>query len=185
MKRRRKQNTETVSLFPMFNILIGVLGCLIFIVGSVLALSMGAEKNIIVDNQFEGGVTQKKEPVYIEWDGKSITVHPGRQITLINLEEAKLSKKDLQEIVSTSGSVEEMMEKARVFRAKRMRSQFKDTFFEETFNDVFENRENKYFIVLVRPAGFKSMIKFRNFLMAQGIDVGYEPVGEYWKIRIR
>lgn len=186
MKRRRKQQTETVSLFPMFNILIGVLGCLIFIVGAVLALSMGAEKNIIVDSEYGGEQTRRKEPVYIEWDGSAIVAHPGRQVTMVDLNKSgKLSEKELQQIVMASSSVEEIMKKVKVVRAKRMQSQFDGTFFGEIFADVLKNKDSKYFIVLVRPAGFKSMIKLRNFFMLQGIDVGYEPIGEYWKIRIR
>ena len=64
-----------ISLFPMFNILVCTLGVLIFILSSVVTISLGVDKSIVVVPESHGNSTHLKTPTFIEWDGKNLIAH--------------------------------------------------------------------------------------------------------------
>lgn len=50
MTQRHHADQYSVSLFPMFNILIALLGCLTFILGTVATLTLGPKSDILKRN---------------------------------------------------------------------------------------------------------------------------------------
>lgn len=52
-------------------------------------------------------------------------------------------------------------------------------------NNVAMNRDREYLIVAVRPDGIDVFKQVRTLIENQGIDIGYEPIDEGWKIKIK
>ncbi len=50
--------------------------------------------------------------------------------------------------------------------------------------EVKENRDKQYLIVAIRPDGIKVFEEVRILIESAGIDIGYEPIDEGWKLKI-
>jgi len=74
--RYRPKSTPTFSLFPFLNVLVSLLGVLIMIVLAISAISLGAGRTVRI-NVTQTGADYRFQPVYIEWDGQSVVLHPG------------------------------------------------------------------------------------------------------------
>jgi hypothetical protein len=51
--------------------------------------------------------------------------------------------------------------------------------------EVKEKQDQEYVIVAVRPSGIEVFQKVRELIETQGIDIGYEPIEEDWKLKIK
>lgn len=47
-----------------------------------------------------------------------------------------------------------------------------------------QNKDKEYLIVAVRPDGIETFQEVRGLIEKQGIDIGYEPIDQNWKIKI-
>ncbi|GFE67788.1 hypothetical protein [Chroococcus sp. FPU101] len=47
-----------------------------------------------------------------------------------------------------------------------------------------QNKDKEYLIVAVRPDGIETFQQVRGLIEKQGIDIGYEPIDQNWKIKI-
>jgi hypothetical protein len=50
---------------------------------------------------------------------------------------------------------------------------------------VAANRKAEYIIVAVRPDGYALFDRVRRQVEGRGIEIGYEPIDEEWRVRIR
>ncbi|MEA5511917.1 hypothetical protein VB715_19265 [Crocosphaera sp. UHCC 0190] len=50
--------------------------------------------------------------------------------------------------------------------------------------EVRKNRHKQYLIVALRPDGIEVFQKIRDMVEKQGIDIGYEPIDQNWKLTI-
>ncbi|PSF39313.1 hypothetical protein C7H19_00555 [Aphanothece hegewaldii CCALA 016] len=49
---------------------------------------------------------------------------------------------------------------------------------------IKQNRDKEYLIVAIRPDGIETFQEVRGLIEKQGIDIGYEPIDQNWKIKI-
>ncbi len=54
----------------------------------------------------------------------------------------------------------------------------------ELISEVQQKSNQEYVIVAVRPRGIEVFKQVRNLIESQGIDIGYEPIEEGWKLKI-
>ncbi len=73
---RSSSSVPVISLFPFLNVLICFLGVLIMIVLAVTAISLGAGRTVRI-NIADNDQNLALKPVYMEWDGAQVTLHPG------------------------------------------------------------------------------------------------------------
>ena len=160
MAKVRLSEERMVSLFPMFNILTCLLGSLIFILGGIIIISLGVGRSVVIAPIQSTG----KKPIYLEWNGKEIVIHPQKDIVPLSINIKKFrSFKD--------------------FYADLDR-QVNNTAFGKLLKRI--NRKKQYFVVIVRPSGFGNFIFFRNYILDhKKIDVGYEPLEQNYTLRIR
>jgi hypothetical protein len=59
------------------------------------------------------------------------------------------------------------------------------TALDRLLRDVGRNREREYVIVALRPSGYPHFAQVREQVEGRGIQIGYEPIDEGWKLRIR
>ncbi|MGB5595518.1 MAG: hypothetical protein WBM62_15990 [Crocosphaera sp.] len=50
--------------------------------------------------------------------------------------------------------------------------------------DVQRNKDKQYLIVVLRPQGIDVFQEVRDMVEKQGIDIGYEPIDQDWKLKI-
>ncbi|MGF1481195.1 MAG: hypothetical protein ACFB4I_17205 [Cyanophyceae cyanobacterium] len=55
----------------------------------------------------------------------------------------------------------------------------------ELIVEVSNNRDSEYLIVAVRPDGIEVFQEVRELIEQQGIDIGYEPIDQNWKLKIQ
>jgi hypothetical protein len=60
-----------------------------------------------------------------------------------------------------------------------------DTPLAELLAEVAGRRESEYVIVALRPGGYPNFSQVRRQVENRGIEIGFEPVDEGWKLRIR
>ncbi len=167
MIRSHGEDQYAVSLFPMFNILIALLGCLIFILGTVATLTLGVNKTVSITLD-EGDTSSRKHrkiPHYIEWDGTRLITYPDKYVATFdrNLHDIKTYKKTYTYIESIISG----------------------TPIEQHFEYVKEHRKTEYLVVLTRPSGFRSLREIRGYIEHLGVDIGYEPVSQGWTLQVR
>ncbi len=63
---------EPFSLFPFLGIMASVLGVLVMIVLCIAQIAVGPGKGILPVAE----ASSAKRPVYVEWDGDAVTIHP-------------------------------------------------------------------------------------------------------------
>lgn len=51
--------------------------------------------------------------------------------------------------------------------------------------EVAAKRDREYIIVALRPSGYPYFDRVRDQVEGKGIEIGYEPIDEDWKLRIR
>jgi hypothetical protein len=61
----------------------------------------------------------------------------------------------------------------------------RDTPLAKLLRDVAANRNREYVIVALRPSGYPHFGRVRDQVEGRGIKIGYEPINEGWKLRIR
>ncbi len=165
IRSRSKQKTITVWLFPFFNIMLCTLGILILIGGTVTGFSLEAT-GIVIKNAYLTSVTgpDKKLPVYIEWNGKTLLVHPTLKSTPVTIPATVLGD-----------NIEEFL--------ADFEYEIRNTYFGRLLECVKIKRDRRYLVILIRPSGFDNFLLLREFLLAQGIDIGYEPLGQHWDLK--
>lgn len=163
---RLRTNEQPVSLFPFFSILVCILGTLLLIGGTVIGFSLDVS-GIITTNAEVSEVKDEhgKAPVYIEWDGKGITIHPSMNKIPLNI-------KTFQLVGSTS------FDKVK----PEIAEQIERTLFEDLLRCIHRQSNTKYLVVLVRPSGFDNFLYLREFILQYGIDIGYEAIGQQWNL---
>lgn len=57
--------------------------------------------------------------------------------------------------------------------------------FQVLLEEVRRRREQEYLIVAVRPQGIEVFEEVRSLIRDRGIDIGYEPIDEGWKLKIK
>lgn len=163
MAEFKKNESLTVSLFPMFNILVCTIGVLIFIMSTISVLSLGRGRTLkIVKEELKG--EHDKLPHHFVWDGLCLisiehndTVFFDKDITAF--EDAQQSKTYFEELLKGTKSG-------------------------DLIQTIIGNKETEYIVVFVREMGFKSFSSFKEFVKSEGIDIGYEPMDNYSKIKL-
>ncbi|MBB4634776.1 hypothetical protein [Longimicrobium terrae] len=61
----------------------------------------------------------------------------------------------------------------------------RDTPLADLLRDVSERKADEYIIVALRPSGYPHFGEVRRQVEGRGIKIGYEPIDEGWKLRIR
>lgn len=168
MARVSQSDQYRVSLFPMFNILICTLGVLIFILGALTTLALGVGKSVSIEvaEGLDGtSVDHTKTPHYLEWDGASLVAHPGRE-TVHFAEDVS----GIENFKETYNYIDKEIDGSDLGSLiKRIKG----------------SHGEDYVVLLVRPSGFHSLYEVRGYIESQGISIGYEPIKQGWKIRIR
>ena len=183
---RLRTNEQPVSLFPMFNILVCTLGCLILIVGTVTAFSLGPGRSVLIDVEGEIGGKHNKTPTYIEWNGKEIIIHPKKDRVPLYV---KFSDGELQEVkdsyIAGRFSLEQATLEIRRRQHNKITGQIEKTPFEDLLQHIHREKDKEYFVIMVRPSGFDTLLTLRNFILENDIDVGYEPIDQNWNLRVK
>ncbi len=52
-------------------------------------------------------------------------------------------------------------------------------------NEVSSRRNEEYLIVAIRPDGIDVFDKVRNLIEKENIDIGFEPIDEGWRLKIK
>jgi len=154
----------------MFNILICTLGVLIFILGALSTLALGVGRTVLLKVGERASVVSVttavhvKAPNFIEWDGRSLTMHPSRVAFRFD--------KDLREI-DTFEETYAYMDQA-----------IHDSPLEYLLRRISDSKGKEYVVLLVRPSGFSSLYEVRGYIEARGIALGYEPINQSWNVRV-
>jgi len=171
MARLNEPAGATISLFPMFNILVATLGVLVFIMTALATLSLSSG-NITIDSVHCDTPdslcgSNAKKPTYFEWDGSRIVLYPSRVEAVIN--------RDLS-------SIQTWPETYRYLDRRLGQSAL-----ESELSKIRNESDNRYVVFLVRPSGFESFSNLRAYFVTHlGLDIGYEPMLDEWKtIRFR
>lgn len=150
----------------MFNILVCTLGVLIFILWTIVTISLGVGKNVIIIPT--STPHHEKEPVYIEWDGSNLIIHPKKEtINLSGLNEILNENKTVKDIFAY---IDGTIEKTPLFKAK--------------FDEINSMKGKMYFFILVRPSGFETFHLIRIYFKDKKLDIGYEPINQDWKLKL-
>lgn len=154
MAKLKDKNDLSVSLFPMFNILISTLGVLILIMGTISTISLNKNKIIrISDESFI--VNGKKTAHHFVWDGKRLI---------------SLDQKDTL-LLNTSGLKKQELKNGQYFKSSLDKSKIGSL-----IQQIKEKNKTEYIVVFVKESGFDNFIFFRDFIKSEGIDIGYEPL---------
>jgi len=181
MARLNKSDEPPVSLLSFMSILGCTLGSLLLVLGSVVALSIGPGMKIIASIDPVRS-RHDKIPDYLEWDGASVTIHPGKTKVPFSVPSTLLSP---QEVAAIKSSFTEIQNTGSIMAALRQRQSHKlmfmigDTEFGRLLQQVQLEMDRRYVVVVVRPSGFETFTQFRGLIEAGGIEIGYWPIGEY------
>lgn len=177
---RRVAVDLTPSLFPILGVLVGLLGSLILIMATVAAFALGPSRTIRINVSGPSDTSRGESPTYIEFDGTALTLHPSRERVLFDPSKIQLSDSEIRRIVRSRGDLWKMY--WRRFDEK-LRDQLSGTGMVGLLT-ARANGSRTYVVILVRPSGFESFLPLRNFLMRQGLDVGYEPIEQNYKVSV-
>jgi hypothetical protein len=156
-------------------------------VGTVSAFSLGPGRTVLITPAPTRHDWHGKTAHYLEWDGESVVLHPSRERVPIDFSLIELSKDEIySELLARGfqGTDQTFWDRLREIWQGRLERQIAGTPFDALLKTVFAKRAREYLVVLVRPSGFDTFLRLRNYVMQQGIDVGYEPVEQSFKIRI-
>lgn len=179
------------SLFPMFNVLVCLLGSLVLVMGAVAAFSLGPKRTVLLKARaVDPG--NEKAPAYVVWDGREITVHPERVAVAMDLDAAKLSDGEIdaltRRIMRSLGAGDVVGRFWKLYWEavdEKITKQLHGTHLAELLDSIVARSAERYLVVLIRPTGFDSFTALRNFLMRRGVDVGYEPIEQTFDVRVR
>lgn len=170
----------TPSLFPILSVLVGLLGALIFVMATVTAFALGPGRTVRINLSAPAGADTSEEPIYLEFDGTSLVLHPSRDRVAFDSSNTKLSEEEVRQVVKSRGDPWKNY-------WKRVDVKFHEQFIHTPVAPLLEKRDDgqqTYVVVLVRPSGFESFLEIRNFLIRQGLDVGYEPIEQAYRVRV-
>jgi hypothetical protein len=170
----------TPTLFPILSVLVGLLGALVLITGAVTAFALGPARTVRVPLAIPAEA-KKRTPAYVEYDGSGFIVHPSLDRVPLDLARTALTDGEIARIVRSRGDLW-----ANFWRAvdAKWLAQIDGTSLEPLLRASLDGSA-PYVVVLVRPSGFGTFLPVRNFLMRQKVDVGYEPVEQGYKVRVR
>ena len=153
-----------IWLFPFFNIMICVIGVLLLVGAVVVGFSLDktgiVSTNAVLQSINEGNASS---PIYVEWDGKQMITHPVMSRLEIDIPNFRFENSNTKGVLA------------------KIEKQAEGTYFERVIGFAQQSGGRRYVVVLVRPTGFDNFIYLREFLLAKGIALGYEPVGQYWE----
>jgi hypothetical protein len=178
--RRRSSTTLTPTLFPILSVLVGLLGSLVLIMGAVTAFALGPARTVRVAISTPTE-SRDRTPAYIEYDGTGFTLHPSLDRVPFDLTRTVLTDREIWNVVRGPGKLWDKYWRA--VDAKFL-AQIEGTALAPRLRKDADGRP-PYVVVLVRPSGFDSFIPVRNFLLRQKVDVGYEPIEQTYKVRVR
>lgn len=180
MARLSDDDEEGISLFPMFNILACTLGVMVFILATVATVSLGADKAVemveavpvapVPDSAEETledaafGVTERRIPLWVEWDGTALTLHP-------SMEQVRFDR-DPRSFATWEETYDYIS------------SQVTGTRLGAGIAQVGLEFNRRYIILLVRPSGFENLLEIRSYFEFLGVDVAQEPIDQSWQ-RVR
>ena len=189
MANLRDDEEESISLFPMFNILACTLGVMVFILATVATVSLGADKavevvqGVPVETLETGPVGvpdsleqtaqdagrsltgERRRPVWLEWDGNRLLRYPVLDSVVI--------AQDLRAMESWEESwnaISDALTGTRIGNA--------------VAQAAIDELQGQYIILLVRPSGFDELLEVRSYFEFLGLDVGFEPIDQQWQ-RVR
>ena len=154
------QGEEGVSLFPMFNILACTLGVMVFVLATVATVSLGADKAVQLVAVEASEELQGRAPMWVEWDGRAMIVHPaGARVEF---------DRDLRSIATFESTYTYLFDRLGGTRVGA---------------ELLEAAQdpNRYVILLLRPAGFRTLPEIRGYLELLDIDVVEEPISDDWR----
>lgn len=154
--------SQPVSLFPMFNILICTLGVLVFILAAVVTISLGVGKLIVVVPEVDVERTQTKTPVFMEWNGRTLTATQTRDSVSFDTEVND---------IPTHRETYEYIEQ-----------EIAGTALGEILAQVVANASDQYVFLLIRPSGFYNFKCVKAYVQAKNIDIGFEPIDQDWTV---
>lgn len=164
MARLSSIKDQQISLFPIFNILVCTLGVLIFVLVTVVAVSLGVGKTISLVPDMKGTHRHQKKPTYTEWNGTDLILHPSLQKVCFDID-----LKKFETFKEGYAYLDKIIEGSPI---------------EAVLNNIIEHRDSNYLFVFVRPSGFHNFIMIRGYIEDKKIDIGYEPIDQGWNIRI-
>lgn len=147
------------DLLPFIALMMIVLATLLFINMTLAAINIGA-------GAAEGWIPtivpgeEHKEPVLVEWDGETVIIQTAKQPRQIHI------GKQLQQWWNSDWT-------------------FKNQELGEFLEQMSRTAKTRYVLFAVRPSGFENFqtlaAEFRN----KGVSVGYEPVEQDKRIRLK
>ena len=177
MARLKASSNEPINLFPMIDILTGTIGCFIFFISAVSVLSLGPGRSVSINGKTVIAGKHLKKPVYIEWDGRSIVLHPEKKRVPLSLSNFTPEERALINSTSVNASDYSPVE-------RKIKKQIEHTAFESLLQRIYQSRNDTYLVVMVRPSGFDTFLTLRNYLLKKGVDVGYDPISQEWNLEV-
>lgn len=155
-----------VSLFPMFNILIGTLGVLLFILTTTGSMAFGPQKTEDFSHVLVQNKDNPKVPMLLDWDG--------RRLRNIQANCEAYFEKDFAS--SAFDTYPEMFQ--------YMNAVLDGSALGDSIAFVQEHKTQRYFLVFVRPSGMSNFIGVKEFLRTGNTGIGYEPIEQYTRIKL-
>lgn len=154
-----------ITLFPMFNILICVLGVLIFFFSASIVLSLGIDKNTFYF--FSKDNKDDKTPKFLEWNGENLIIHPSLDTLILN--------EDMNKIKTWKRTYNYIQNQIDGKTSHKM-----------LFSELKENNDSLFTYVFVRQAGFDNFKNINGFIQRRiKVDIGYELILNEEKIKIK
>ncbi len=155
-----------ISLLPFLNVMLCTLGIFVLISGTVLGFSMQVSRITVTDvNLVEEDTSDGRDPQYFIWDGEIVTTLP-QQIGI----ELYIPQFDN---LGGGGIDRHVRSVDRAVRGSE---------FQRILNCIARKGTDRYAVFLVRPSGFKNFVVLREYVISTGTAIGYEAVGQHWKI---
>jgi hypothetical protein len=163
MAKFKDKEGLSVTLFPMFNILISTLGVLIFIMSTITLLSMGDDKTMKIVNQPKQN-SDGKMPFHFIWDGSSLI-----SMNIADTVVVKFNKKDY----SNTNDI-----------ASQIKSAVTNSKTGALLDKIKKNSKQEFMVIFVRESGFESFAGLKKYIKSEGISIGYEPMNNSTKIKL-
>jgi hypothetical protein len=172
------------TLFPILSVLVCLLGTLILMMGAVTSVSLGPGRTVLI-NVTGASSPRRKQPTYLEWDGTALTVHPSRTRVPIDVEGTDLSQAEISDLLRRHSGVDDVMPFYWAAVDAKYGAQIAATPLAQLLDEVAAEASGRYLVVFVRPSGFASFVHVRNFLIRRHIDIGYEPIEQGYRVRVK
>lgn len=183
------EDEESISLFPMFNILACTLGVMVFMLATVATVSLGTDKAVevvqgvptetletelvnppdsLAETAQDAGRSltgERRRPVWLEWDGNRLLRYPVGDSVVIT--------QDLRALGTWEESwnvISDALTGTRIGNA--------------VAQAAIDELQSQYIVLLVRPSGFDELLEVRSYFEFLGLEVGFEPIDQRWQ-RVR